>query len=533
MAKAAVKEKAPPQTTLTLSLGDPGMTPILRTGLGGLAAALRAITDRNLPDPPPGTWTIEPQRVVLDWKEEANCEAFFRRLFTLGLALTPEGWICPPASTEANPDPAVAVSIQQGLLRTMLQHNKSRKEIKGEARSVSYDVDGRTFSLPNRAFSFFEHQGLAEEIVKELRKPLEKRTSITLASWAVPGAIVRHIAFSSSTRADYTLEQALCAAFVPVGAFAFDLGGSTGALLLADPANLIHFGRRRPQLSPKRADALQVAGLADAVLQVSVHDWMLSLQEQHTRAIRNVTGYLFGKTPGSADQLVRTTSLVLGDVGDATMATYREVMAVLPNRVAEKKDDGSPFWRRSHMRAFVAENLARGHPWFRGFATTPILIKNKRVPLHRLIVPLDPDHGGLCHMTDHYLDPLHETVVRAIHEAMRLRYGRIASETKNQPQVRQNRMKKERDGWQRAFAGAKTAEQFRNALTELWSRAGTIKALQDAWPQVLPLLMTKDWSLVRDLALLAMATYKKQAGEPGDEVELDLEADELSETAND
>ena len=520
-----MKEKAPPQTTLTLSLGDPGMTPILRTGLGGLAAALQAIADRKMPNPPPGTWSVQPHRVVLDWHEEGNCERFFTRLFALGLAITPEGWICPPASTEANPDPAVAVSIQQGLLRTMLQHNKSRKEIKGEARSISYEVDGRIFTLANRTFSYFEHQGLATEIVKNLRKPPGKRSCIPLASWAVPGAIVRHIAFSASTRVDYTLEQALCAAFVPVGAFAFELGGSAGALLLADPVDLTKFAKRRPQLSPKHADALQVAGLADAVLQVSLQDWMLGLQEQHTRAIRTVTGYLFGKTPGSADQLVRTSSLVLGSVGECVMSTFREVMEVLPNRVAEKKDDGSPFWRRSRVRAFVAENLARGQLWFRGFATVPIMLKNKRLPLHRLITPLDPDHGGLCHMANHHLDPLHEIIVRAIHEAMRLRYGRIASETKNQPHVMKNRMAKERDGWQRAFAGAKTSEQFRNALTDLWSRAGTIKTLQDAWPQVLPLLMTKDWSLVRDLALLAMATYKKQDDEPGNEVEEGLEAE--------
>ena len=71
-----------------------------------------------------------------------------------------------------------------------------------------------------------------------------------------------------------------------------------------------------------------------------------------------------------------------------------------------------------------------------------------------------------------------------------------------------NRFQGEREHWRIAFVGAKTQDQIRAALSDLWSRAGTNAELQRGWQKVLPLLRADHWQVARDLALVALASYE-------------------------
>jgi CRISPR-associated protein Cas8a1/Csx13 len=62
------------------------------------------------------------------------------------------------------------------------------------------------------------------------------------------------------------------------------------------------------------------------------------------------------------------------------------------------------------------------------------------------------------------------------------------------------------------FARCKNAAMLRQTLTDFWARAGALPDLQEAWPDVLPLLHGR-WREARDLALLALASYKPQSRE--------------------
>ena len=69
-------------------------------------------------------------------------------------------------------------------------------------------------------------------------------------------------------------------------------------------------------------------------------------------------------------------------------------------------------------------------------------------------------------------------VVQAVHEALRSRYGVIADANKTNPVAMKKRFTGEYDRWRLAFAGAKTADQFRTALCDLFSRGGINKVLR-------------------------------------------------------
>ncbi len=110
-------------------------------------------------------------------------------------------------------------------------------------------------------------------------------------------------------------------------------------------------------------------------------------------------------------------------------------------------------------------------------------------------------------------------LVSAVHTALRQRFAQIAGENEGRRQAMRNRMKGEREKWRLAFANAKTRSQVRFALADLWSRAGSVKELQASWEIVLGIVQGPDWEAARDLALVALASYRKAPGEP----ELDAE----------
>jgi len=71
--------------------------------------------------------------------------------------------------------------------------------------------------------------------------------------------------------------------------------------------------------------------------------------------------------------------------------------------------------------------------------------------------------------------------------------------------------------WRLAFAHAKTADGFRDALADLLSRAGQVPALMESWREIRPLFSDSDrWRLNRDLALLALASYRGSGKEDDD-----------------
>ena len=103
-------------------------------------------------------------------------------------------------------------------------------------------------------------------------------------------------------------------------------------------------------------------------------------------------------------------------------------------------------------------------------------------------------------------------VVKAVHEAIRKSLGRIKKDTdgegrKPPSQTTKTRWKRFQENLRISLAGAKTANDARHALCELFSRAGRVPALMDDWQLILPKLADRRWQLTRDLALLALASY--------------------------
>jgi len=519
---------------LVIRLADPGMTPLLRCGLGGLAASLRAILLRGDPKagwPAPvaigcGEARVEPADITIDWKD-ANPEEVARSLFDESFRIRPPGIIDLPGSADlARPfDVALACALQAGLKKTFLQHGKMTTKA-GPPTAIESEIDGRQLSVHFQPYSTFKHQTVFRAETSGYTAVCEALAtgSVALAGWAYPGATERHIGLSGATRCSYDARLALCACFALVGCLSLEVARARGdgVLVIVEPADLVRFAVTRPRLTPRRLADAYATGPGDAVL--AVHLAMRSDDVVRARpGVASAHGVAMRTLPWATQQKTRAATISVSSIDSGRLDVYDDVVRTLPNRIMlgvgddEEEGDGSAgfFAATSALRGFVAENIAAGHRWFAGFAraTTggkkPRFIHYFRAKDQKNLGALYPyEKAGLVAMLKH-LEDAEVALVRAVHTALRQRFRAIADECKYlATQTMRDRFNGERDRWRFAFAGAKTPEQIRAALAELWSRAGPNSELRARWEVLLPLLRAEHWETARDLALVALASYQ-------------------------
>ena len=519
--------------SLTCDLFAPGMTPLHRAGLGGLVSTLRWI-DKSLPDAErlPGQWNIDERCVTLTWDENGGAEPFFDRLFGLAFQIQ-EGLIYLPGQYgELAPPLEVRAALHEGLLLSFYDHGPTSRGSK-TAIERTYEVDENPVSYRFLPLSWYKHQRDGSSL---LLKSLQGQVGLTRTLF--PGAIQRHAGHTTS-QATQRAELILPLLFAPVGTMVLKAGGKKvndrgnrrfkpgAALLIPDLNTLSEVEYFLPTIIPRTARDCQIANVADAALQAELRLRSRNLlDDEILSALRCVwccpTDWNSRLQPPSAVTEVSINATY------TALDQFEIAMAVLAPPSPRQTKKGEYFWPKSYARPFIAENLASGRPWYAGF-TRLMAAKDETMKKPKPIRDaLKFERGGLHTMTqeiqwDH---PGEEVIVRAVHEAMRCRYGRIAAENVRNQSAMKNRMNREYERQRLAFAGAKTADALRHALADLWSRAGSNSVLREAWPQVLPLLSNTKWQLTRDLALIALASYQ---GKEQENIDL-TEAEESEET---
>lgn len=500
----------------------PGMTPLHRAGLGGLASTLRWI-DKAAPPKrrPAGRWSIDSRCVLIEW-ENRHADKFFGPLFDLAFQLENGVISLPGQYAELPPPPEVRAALHAGLIRSFYDHGPTSRRTAGSIRSATYEIDDRPVVYTYLPLAWYRHQRGCADMLEALNDGL----SVTRTLF--PGAIERHAGLDGSTHVTQPPALALPLLFAPVGVLALQAGGkrvnvggkrrfkSGAAVLVPDFHNLAHAHAVLPALLPRNGRECQIASITDAALQAEIRLRASHLLDPDLiRSVRCVwhcpADWNSQLQPPSAVAEVQVAR------NDPKLEQFEICMKALTPPGPEKNESGEYFWPRSRVRPLVADNLVAGRRWYTGFTrlmTAQDPISGKPIRHH-----LQFERRGLHTMT-HEIQWGHvgeEVIVRAVHEALRCRYGQIASENEGNPGAMKNRMAREYERQRLALAGCKTADAVRHALADLWSRAGSNKVLREAWRQVLPMLADSRWQLTRDLALLALASYRGRVEEEVEE----------------
>ena len=363
---------------------------------------------------------------------------------------------------------------------------------------------------------------------------------ITVDGPISPGSVVRHVAFTGDTGIEDPPERMLPLYFALVGCLALPVNRGVAALLVPDVTDLTEFVYDRPAMTPTTATECQIAGAADAAFcaQVRTRRSPRRSASVESRAHLALAGsaipacyaMTFTPTPWASQQKSRVATILVPPGEQRTLDLYERAAAHLPARIVTRTvrestgrgrqrtvvERQESFRADSIVRPLVAENLALGRQWYAGFVKLMTKLNPATGNPYRNQLPFE--RGGLNAMISDpqmWDDEGEALVVKAVHEAIRNSLGRIKEETdgkgdKPPSQATKNRWTRFQETLRIALAGAKTANDARHALCDLFSRAGRVTALIEGWQLVLPKLADRRWQLTRDLALLALASYSGQ-----------------------
>jgi len=547
---AKVKTESP--KTLTMNLFAPGMSMLHRAGLGGLACSLRAmerdVQKKKLPeDRRPGgkwpqgqpPWTISEQSITLDFGEAENAANWLKALFEYSFDLKEDLFFLPGQYGSVAPSHPVRAYLQQGITLTFLQHGLTRALAKSETIQTFNPEEDASKSLQYqfKACTAYKHQTGWKDVTDN-KGQLEQKP-IEVAGPLSPGAVVRHNAFSTPTKLYDLPAQIIPLYFALVGCMALSINRGSGVLLIPDVTNLLEFPAIRAAMTPKSTRECQITIASDAALQTQLR--LRATQEIHKTELPACHVVTFQPTVWASQQKSRVDTLTVSSGSDEVLSQFSIALKELSPRIATRQVEESSgkgkqkvvtkrsesFWVDSIVRPLVATNLARGQPWYHNFVQ--LMTKIDPVSKRPLRDKLSFEKQGLRAMVEKvpWTDSGESTIVSAVHESIGRRYGLISKENKGNSTAMKNRWKGEYDRWRLAFAGAKTSEQFRRSLCDLFSRAGVNSVLQENWTSILPMLSDIRWQQARDLALLGLASY---SGKGAKEIEEAVTADGDSET---
>lgn len=530
--KSAAKTAGP--TQLMMNLFAPGMSPLHRAGLGGLACTL-AKMEESVSKKKPKFWEMDDQSITLTFDPPEKAAEYLQRLFEFAFQIT-DGLIYLPGQFQAKPQVATLADLQQGLVLTLLQHNKAAKLSKDKlSATYNTDIDGELGLITEfRECLNFKHQSLWRNLIESNNTLTCKE--IQVSGIISPGAIVRHDPNKSTTAVTEPSFRFVPLLFSMVGCLALPFNRGVAALLIPEVTNLQDFIIDRPDMSPQSDKEMLVASAADGALQMQVR--LISSGTNARLSAPGCHAMTFMSTPWASQQKSRVSTLHVRATDQRSLEPFQCALGhlaprIVPRKVKETTGKGKnkvttekteSFRADSIVRPLIAANIAAGKKWYAGFSdlmtkTNPVSGKPYR---HQLSF----ERKGLHAMTkekkmwDEQESSEEQIFVRAFHRAMNQRYGRISKENEGNQHAMERRWKRFRERLRIDLSGAKTEERVRFVLTDLFSRAGNNPELRTGWNSVLNLIQ-QNWRLSRDLALLAYASYSGKGF--NDEADNDVE----------
>lgn len=493
---------------LRVDLFGPGMTALHRAGVAGLWMTLRrleaeAATATALREL--GGWARDDRGVELWWAGDGK--AFFAALFAASFRVHKSGLIHLAGLGDPMDQPQHALALHRALLGTFLQHGRTRKADSSTAPGgvVVFAIEDDTIRLTFQRVRTYAHQ----------ESNFTSGGTTDVAGWLYPGAVQRHVALAE-TRLEEPPTRALALRYAPIGAIFFlvqsrrRIARPQFCVVLPRFDDLAEYADFREQIAAYPWERFHVAGPSAAALRVLAEEEARGLLRRAESATCRVMA--FGVVPWSTQQKTRTQ--VFGvRVGSRTgRAAFRLADHVFRAEL-RRSEKGELWWSTPQCPELIAANAAADRPWWEGFSGfLGGMSKDDRAWLFRL------ERGGLGEMVaseDAFPDGPERAFVRACHEAWRRRQGQIGERSRRDGLNFDQLSKREFDRLRIAFGRCKNAAMFRQTVTDFWARGGAQPALQTAWEWVLPFLDERRWQAGRDLALLALASYR--GGQTGGE----------------
>lgn len=506
---------------MIIKLNVPGMTSLHKAGLAGLYMTLKAF-EENGKGIKGLEWALEPTQITLDWLDETP-KAAFEELIKKSFWLDADGFIRLTGLESSVPfKPEQKHHLYVALLNSFLQFGPHRPT-EGK-RTLRYDVDEHLCLIKDFApIKKFRHQDTSNDFIN---KDGHFNQKIEAAGWLYPGGGQRHVAYKD-TILNESVELGMALLFAAVGVIYYTINSRTHgrktrlAVLVPEITDLETYAEVRQVLARQSVLDLIASSASDAALRM-----MLSIEANRTTnqfAAFFGGGFLcrvitFGIVSWNEKQKSRTYTRSVFSGRLQGLDNYRIAAAIFKNRwqkIEAKRDrkglEMEPeryFVTTFSAREFIADNIALGKTWYQDLA---ISMSQKEVREQ-----LWYERKEMYEMVEQakYEDESERLFIRVCHESWRRRLGKLGERATRESTNFSTLVKKEAEKLRTSLARSKNAETLRETVVDFWARGGTNEALQgEGLAKLLPLFNEKNWRKARDLALLALISYKPQTDE--------------------
>jgi len=494
--------------SLTINLFGPGMTALHKVGLAGLWMTLKALEkDQDASarlQKAGGSWDLTGTSVTLRWSGKP--EAFFQALLKESFKIDKKGLLWFPALGAPMDNPRHAVILNEAMHGVYFQVPTTRGAEKHRTE-VAVKRDGISEILRFLPFKWIAHQKCADKMVS--------RDNLKVVGWLYPGATRRH-EIHKETALEETQTRFLCLLYLPIGAIYFRVKQKRVrprgkdkkaaripdfAMVLPEVRDIGRYANLRHAFLPYGTDDLTVAGSCEAGWRFLATAWAKGfLQDTRSESCRVIS---YGPSPGTR-QKTRIELFTVCSGAEVNLRTFALCRSFFKPCLV-KTDGGVQFWDIPQLPDLVARNLSEGRRWWEGFSE---FVADQERRKH----VFNYEKEGIGKMVadkEAFPEGPERTFVMACHEAWRRRLGQLGERARREGASFHELVRREYERQRVSFARCKNAATLREAVTDLWSRAGgPLPSLQGRWGGLLGLLDEKNWRQSKDLALLALASYK-------------------------
>jgi CRISPR-associated protein Cas8a1/Csx13 len=506
---------------MVIKLNAPGMTSLHKAGLAGLYMTLQAFDETGVKIEGLD-WQLESTSVILTWQEEMTGAAF-NALINKSFRRDEDGFVR-FAGLEAQKPPTTEQKyyLYTALLNSFLQFGPHRPT--GNKRILSYEVDNRLFWIKEFApITKFRHQDAAKDFINTKG---QFKDSVEAGGWLYPGGGQRHVAHGE-TKLSESIATALALMFAPVGVIYYLLRSHAKgrkarlAMLIPEIQDLELYAQIRQVFASRGVLDLTASSASDAALRMitSIEANRVSNQlAEFTEGPFVCRMITFGIVPWNEKQKSRTyvRSVVSGQLSG--LENYRKADAIFKNRwqhIRAKRDrkgnqtEPERYFATTYSaREFIADNIAQGKIWYHDLA----MYMSSKESCEQLLY----ERKELNEMVEKasYDDENERTFIGVCHESWRRRLGKLGKRAATENTSFSSLVKKEAEKLRTSLARSKNADTLRETVVDFWARAGANEKLQgQGLISLLPLFNEKNWRKTRDLALLALISYKPQTPE--------------------
>lgn len=449
------------------------------------------------------SWQLTPRQVMLQW--EGNdfdvLDSLLKESFQLHKGLISLRSLDSKELTDIQ----TRLIVHQGILGTFLQHTSTHKSTGVVQETLQIDEDSPEIVISYKSLENYVYQEFAKQLCDSKGRLLNK--PLKVAGWLNPGAVVRHVAYSADTSFEETPEQALMLLFAPVACCYFLLQSKLQdkkaqfALVIPEVTDLEQYAqyRQRPSFKNAGYKSFYASSLGHAGLQFLI--------QKNTAKTATLYGVeccqvlTLGTVAWSTQQKTRT-NLYTVEAKEQICETYRVACNYFADHILTSQK-GEGYFESSFAKELITENLARSKPWYRGLS--------EKITSNKLFEKLTYERGGLYQMsqnTDFKKEKERKLFVEVCHQALSYTYGKAggrAKDSEKEPNFDRINVK-----FRTGLGRCKTPESFRSFIVNFWSKAGQLPLLgkKENWQDLMALLTNeKEWKVMKDLALLALASY--------------------------